>query len=151
MNACIGNFCRREVVTVARGTSVEAAAVLMRERHVGAVVVVDERKDGRLPVGILTDRDIAIEIVAAHLDPRAITAGELVQRPLATVSAEASLAEAVREMSRNGVRRLPVVERDGTLAGIVSLDDLIVELVAPLVAVGDLAARERRFEAHTRT
>ena len=54
-------------------------------------------------------------------------------------------------MSLHGVRRLPVVERDGTLAGIVSLDDLLVELVAPLVAVGDLAGRERRFETHTRT
>lgn len=151
MNARVGTFCVRDVATVARGTSVRDAAMLMRERHVGAVVVTEERGGRSLPVGIVTDRDIAIEVVAAQLDPKAITVGEIVQRPLATVSAESSFAEAAREMSLHGVRRLPVVERDGTLAGIVSLDDLLVELVAPLVAVGDLAGRERRFETHTRT
>jgi CBS domain-containing protein len=151
MDQRVGNLCVQDVVTVQRDTSVAQAAALMRKHHIGAVVMVDERAGARVPAGILTDRDITIEVVAAWLDAAALTVGEIVQRPVATVTPETPCAEVVRQMSLNGVRRLPIVSADGSLAGIVSLDDVLIELVAPLVAVGDLAARERRFEQHTRT
>ncbi len=137
-------------MTVTRTTTLAGAAVLMRRHHIGAVVIVDESSGAQRPIGILTDRDIVVEVVAAGLDPGSLTVGEIVQRPLSTISADASYAQVVREMSLNGVRRLPVVNSDGTLAGIVSLDDLLLELVTPLAAIGDLAGRERRFETHTR-
>lgn len=150
MQPRIQNTCVRDVVTVTRDTTVAAAAALMRKHHIGAVVVVDERDPARKPRGILTDRDVVVEVVAAGLDAKAITVGEIVQRPVVTVPASAACADVVREMSIHGVRRLPVVDADGALAGIVSLDDVLLELVGPLVAVGDLALRERRFEATTR-
>jgi len=140
-----------DVITVTRAASVMEAAALMRKFHVGAVVVVDDRAGKKVPVGILTDRDIVVEGVAAGLDPTTLAVGEIVQRPLATAMANWSSAAIVREMSIRGVRRLPVVNDDGSLAGIVSLDDVLLDLVTPLVAVADLAGRERSFEAHTRT
>ena len=151
MKSRIGSTCVRDVVTVTRATSIATAAGLMRKHHVGAVVVVDERDETRKPRGIVTDRDIVVEVVAAGLDAKSLTVGEIVQRPVVTVPADASCADVVREMSINGVRRMPVVDADGDLAGIVALDDVLLELVAPLVAAGDLAVRERRYEASTRT
>jgi CBS domain-containing protein len=138
------------VVTVTRDSSVAEAAALMREHHIGAVVVAESRDLARFPVGMLTDRDIVVEVVAAGLDAKTVRVGEIVQRPVVTVSADASCVDVVREMSIHGVRRMPVVDADGMLAGIVSLDDLLLQLVTPLVAVGDLAFRERRFESNTR-
>lgn len=150
MKRTIGNACKRSVVSVTRDASVAATAALMRKHHVGAVVVADERGPARVPVGILTDRDVVVEVVAADLDPKSVSVGEIVRRPLVTVPSDAACADVVREMSINGVRRMPVVDAQGALVGIVSLDDLLIELVAPLVAVGDLAFREQRFEAGTR-
>ena len=88
---------------------------------------------------------------ASASNASALAVGEIVQRPLVTITSEATCSQVVREMSIQGVRRLPVVNADGTLAGIVALDDVLLDLVAPLVAVGDLANRERSFELHTRT
>jgi CBS domain-containing protein len=150
MKPTIGTTCVRDVVTVTPATGVAAAAALMRKHHIGAVVVVDERDLARKPKGVLTDRDIVVEVVAAGLDAKSISVGEILQRPVVTVSADATCADVVREMSINGVRRMPVVDADGGLVGIVALDDVLLELVTPLVALGDLASRERRFETVTR-
>ena len=143
--------CVRDVVTVTRGTTIAAAAALMRKHHIGALVVTEERRGARVPTGMLTDRDIVVEVVAAGLDARAITVGEIVQRPIVTVAADATRVEIARAMSIHGVRRMPVVDAAGALAGIVTLDDMLIELAAPLVAVGELPARERFYEAGTRT
>jgi CBS domain-containing protein len=143
--------CGRNVVTVRPETSVAEAAALMRTHHVGTVVIVQEQAGTQVPTGIVTDRDIVVEVVAAGLDAGALAVGEIVQRPLVKVTSDTTCTQAVREMSIQGVRRLPVVSSDGTLTGIVSLDDVLLDLVAPLVAVGDLANRERRFERRTRT
>jgi len=150
MDQSIGRMCIRDVVTVSADTAVAQAAALMRKNHIGAVVMAESRGSGKVPVGILTDRDIVVEVVAPGLDPNTITVGEIVQRRVATIAGDASCAQVAREMSNSGVRRLPVVNSDGTLRGIVSLDDVLLELVAPLLAVGDLAGRERRLEEHTR-
>jgi CBS domain-containing protein len=147
MEERIGNCCVRDVTTVASGATVAEASTLMRQKHIGALVIVDS---GGKPVGMLTDRDIVIEVVATGLAPEAVKVSEIVQRQLVPVSAEATLAEAVRLMSVNGVRRMPVVDAGGRLVGIISLDDVLRHLVGPLVAVADLAARERRYESVAR-
>ena len=146
----IGNACVRDVVTVTTDSTVAEAASLMRKHHIGAVVMVEPGKGGARPVGILTDRDIVIEVVAAGLAPQTLRVAEVVQRSVTTVTEAASCAEVVRLMSVNGVRRLPVRDESGALAGIISLDDILLHLVTPLVAVADLAGRERRFETSTR-
>lgn len=146
----IGDFCVRNVVTVTRATTVVEAAKLMRQYHIGAVLVVEEGTDGKVPVGILTDRDVVIEIVAATLDPASVKVGELMQRPVTTVTEDASYGEAVRLMSVNGVRRMPVVDARGRLAGIITVDDILRQLAGPLVALSDLTVRERHYETETR-
>ncbi|MBU6486081.1 MAG: CBS domain-containing protein [Betaproteobacteria bacterium] len=146
----IGDFCIRNIVSTGRGATVIEAAALMRQHHVGNVLVVDEGPDGRIPIGIVTDRDIVIEVVAAGLDTRSITVGELTQRPVATVREDTGYAETVRLMSANGVRRMPVVDAKGMLVGIIAADDILHQLVAPLVALSDLAVRGRHFEMQTR-
>ena len=147
MDKNIGNSYVKTVATVTPDSTVAESAALMRKHHVGALVIVDEL---RKPVGIVTDRDIAIEVVAAGLVPQTVKVGEIVQRPITTVTADAGWTETVRLMSINGVRRLPVVDAAGRLIGIVSFDDLLLQLAGPLVAMADLAGRERHFEASTR-
>ena len=127
MNA--GEICNREVVIVTRDTGLAEAARLMREHHVGSLVVVLERAGKRVPVGILTDRDIVVAVVAKALDARALTVGEAMSAGLHVVREQDGLAEVLRAMREHGVRRMPVVAADGALAGILTVDDL-VELVA---------------------
>jgi CBS domain-containing protein len=150
MSASIRNTCVRSVITVPATASVTDAAALMRKHHVGALVIVQSVAGKTKPIGVVTDRDIVVEAVAARLDGDKVTVGEITQRPVVTVGADASPSQVVREMTVSGVRRLPVVDDDGALVGIVALDDLLLDLVAPLVAIGELAARERQFEARTR-
>jgi CBS domain-containing protein len=150
MDKKIGNSYVRTVATVTRDSTVAEAAELMRRHHVGALVIVDDADGSRKPVGMVTDRDIAIEVVAAGLIPQTVKVGEIVQRPITTVTADAGWTDTVRLMSVSGVRRLPVVDAAGKLIGIVSFDDLLLQLAGPLVAMADLAGRERHFEASTR-
>jgi CBS domain-containing protein len=127
MNA--GELCSREVVVAQRGTALVEAAKLMREQHVGTLVVVDERLPGRTPVGILTDRDIVVATVAKELDPRTLTVGEVMSAGVLVVREQDGVDDALRVMREKGVRRVPVVDGAGALAGILAIDD-ILELVA---------------------
>jgi CBS domain-containing protein len=146
MQKKIGNSYVKTVATVTKDSTVAEAAALMRKHHVGALVIVDDSNGARKPTGIVTDRDIAIEVVAEGLAPETMKVGEIVQRPITTVTEDAGWDETVRLMSINGVRRMPVVDAAGNLIGIVSFDDLLRQLSGPLVAIADLADRERHFE-----
>jgi CBS domain-containing protein len=147
----ISEFCVHNVVCASRGTSVVDAAALMRQRHVGDIVVVDQVGDKRVPVGIVTDRDIVVEVVAAGLDPKLIKVGDLVLGTLTTIEESASYSETVRQLAIKGVRRMPVVDAAGGLVGIITLDDMLRQLAAPLAALSELAGRGRRFETVSRT
>lgn len=152
METSIGNCCVKTVATVTKESTVAEAAALMRKHHVGALVMVDDGNGagGMKPVGIVTDRDIAIEVVAAGLAPETVRVGEIVQRPITTVTEDTGWAETARLMSVNGVRRMPVVDAAGKLIGIVSFDDLLLQFAGPMVAIADLAGRERHYESVTR-
>jgi CBS domain-containing protein len=138
------------VVTARRTTPLTEAARLMREHHVGSLVVVDESGKGRVPVGILTDRDIVVAAVAAEVDPRTLTAGEVMSGELATVRAADSAEVALRLMRRRGIRRVPVVSEEGTLAGIVTLDDLLETVAEQLSDAVRAIASEQVHEARAR-
>jgi CBS domain-containing protein len=125
----VGELCNREVILAYRDTRLVEAARLMREHHVGSLVVVVDRLSERVPVGILTDRDIVVAVIAKELDPRTLTAGEVMSRELFSVREEDGIADALRLMRERGIRRLPVLTHSGALAGIVTIDDLL-ELVA---------------------
>ena len=146
----ISEFCRHEVVFATRATTVTEAAGLMRQHHIGDVIIVEKRGDKQVPVGIVTDRDIVVEVVAAGVDPAQLKLGDLKIAPLVTIGEGASYAQTVSKMSVEGVRRMPVVKADGTLAGIITLDDMLWQLAGPLAALGGLTSRARQFETTTR-
>lgn len=141
----IGAMCTKNVATVKRGATVQEAAMLMRARHVGDVVVV-AGTDGRMPIGIVTDRDIAIEVVGQGLAPHHVTVDSVMGVPLLTLREEDGIEEALAWMERRGVRRAPVIDREGHLAGIVSADDLIRLLARELTRVSALMQRGRIVE-----
>ncbi len=106
--------------TVAKGDSVLEAARAMREEDAGVVPIVD----GERLVGVVTDRDIAIRLVAEGRDPQSTTVDDLASRDLVTIDPQQGLDEALRLMAQHQVRRLPVCEEDGRLVGIVAQADV---------------------------
>lgn len=120
----VGSLCQREVVTVPATASVRDAASLMRNEHVGALAVTDPYAPGKV-IGIVTDRDLVVDLLASGhpVDGQAI--GAVAQADLAAVPAEASIHHAVHAMQRSGVRRLLVMGKDNEVVGLLSVDDLV--------------------------
>jgi CBS domain-containing protein len=137
----IDKICNRQVVTVSRAAKVTEAARLMRQHHIGDVIIVEDRDGKRLPCGILTDRDIAVAVVALDIDPSEVSVGEVVQSDLVTGSSQASVAEIVELMRRHGVRRIPVVDDGGALAGIVTADDVVDFVAREMTAAAEMSQR----------
>ena len=146
----IGEICNREVIVVQRDDTVLQAAKLMRQHHVGNVVVVKGRNNSRVPIGIVTDRDVVIELVAPELDPAVMTVGDIMVPELASVQENYGVLEAIQYMRGKGVRHLPVVDKGGRLTGIVTLDDLLILLAEELGALAKLVAREQEKEVSSR-
>lgn len=142
----ISAICNREVITVQHDATILHAATLMRQYHVGDVVVIENRKNKTVPVGIVTDRDIVIELVATELDCKVITVGDIVISKLTVIKDSAGVFEAIQLMADKGIRRLPVVDDDGGLIGIITLDDLLLLLSKELAALSKLVTREQKNE-----
>lgn len=145
----IGDICKRAVIVVEAEHSVRVAAALMRDQHVGTLVVVRNNGTCR-PIGIVTDRDIVIGVVAVGLDPEVLTVGDIMGQRFFTAPEDQGVLETVRQMRREGIRRLPIVDRDGALIGIVTLDELLGLLAGELGELAGLLAREQAIEEKTR-
>lgn len=144
----VDTVCTRDVVTVRPADSLLDAARVMRDYHVGAVVV---GADGGRPVGILTDRDIVVGIVAVAPDKLDVLRVEdVMNRDLVTVKSSDTLTAALRTMRNRGVRRLPVVGADGLLAGIVTFDDLVSAMARELGDLATVVVRGRQREERVR-
>jgi len=146
----IGEICNREVVFARRGDTVREAAQLMRDSHVGDLIIVEERNGRRVPTGILTDRDIAVGIVAKGLDPDTLAVGDVVGPELVLVKDSAGVSETIELMRAKGIRRVPVVDASGALVGIVTADDILDLLAEELSALARMVSREQRREAEYR-
>jgi CBS domain-containing protein len=134
-----------EVVTAWRDTSLADCARIMREQHVGSLVIIEDDSGGSRPVGILTDRDIVVDALAVDLDPKVMTAGDLMAPALATVREDEDILSALSRMRETGVRRLPVVDAAGRLTGLLAIDNLLEALSAQLEAVvGAMRAQKVR-------
>jgi CBS domain-containing protein len=135
----IGTICSRQLVTIDAKQSLQQAALLMREHHVGALVVIDNGGDGGQPrvAGVITDRDLAIEVLARGGDAAQTAAGRLVHARVVSVPETAGLAEAVNAMQTHGLRRVLVHDAQGMLVGLVSFDDLLPACVAPLAGLAE--------------
>ncbi|MCI1192087.1 CBS domain-containing protein [Calidifontimicrobium sp. SYSU G02091] len=144
-----GAICTRLVTFAERAMPVNEAAQLMRSHHVGCLVVTDDTPAGRVPVGILTDRDIVTAVVAKDVDPRTLRVEDVMSADLVVVPEDASVIDLLRTMRSKGLRRLPVVDAQGLLAGLVTLDDLLgiiaEELRATVAAIEAEQARETRM------
>jgi CBS domain-containing protein len=130
--------------------SVAAAAKLMRENHVGCLVVTDEDNGKRVPVGMLTDRDITVGVVAPGLDADTILVGDVMSGELLSVQEDAGIAETVELMRVRGIRRLPVTDSDGALVGLIAADDILSLLAEEIAGIAGMVAREEKRERITR-
>lgn len=146
----IGEICSREVVFAGRNDSVTQAAKLMRENHVGCLVVADQDAGKRVPVGMLTDRDITVGVVAPGLDADAILVGDVMSTELLSVREDAGIAETVELMRVRGIRRLPVTDADGALVGLIAADDILSLLAEEIAGLAGMISREEKRERSTR-
>lgn len=146
-----GDVCNRIVVIAERGMSLVQAAQLMRSRHVGCLVVVDESGAGRVVVGVVTDRDIVMDAVASELDPASLTVGDVMSRELFSVLEDDSVKDMLVIMRRKGIRRLPVVKPNGVLVGLVTLDDVLSLISQQLREMASVIETENLHEQRERT
>ncbi len=147
-----GQLCNRKPITVRKSDELVKAAQLMREKHIGYLVVVepDIATQSMRVVGVLTDRDIVISVVARETDPRALQVGDVMTQQPVTIDATQPLEKAVREMRRIGVRRLPVIGQLGELCGVLSIDDVLEVLAGELQNVAGSIRNERVIEGSLR-
>ena len=121
----VGRICSRQVVTVNRDMTVAKAAQSMRGRHVGALLVTNKEN---IAIGIITDRDLTLDVLAVGGDPIASKVNDLMSTPLVCCQEDDSVSDAIRVMRKNGIRRLPVVNDEQHASGIFTLDDAVDHL-----------------------
>lgn len=146
----VGDYCKHDVVTVDADSDIVEAASLMRNEHVGLLVVFATGDTTRKPLGVLTDRDIVVQVTARGVDPHKVTVADIMSRkPIVAVEAD-DLNEAVQGMRISGVRRIPVVKHDGSLTGILAMDDVLEVLTGMLCDVSGTVRNEQRQERRLR-
>jgi CBS domain-containing protein len=142
----IGSICTHRVITVDRQVDIAAAAAVMRENHIGYLIVTDARSGGSAPVGVLTDRDIVVKVLARDVDPHTLTAGDVMTPEPLTAAEDDGISETLHRMRRLGVRRVPVVGARGQVTGVLSIDDVVDHLVGQLTDVAGSIRNELKLE-----
>ena len=147
----ISEYCNLNVVCCEADAPIAEVAMLMRKHHVGDVIVVDSQPEGaRIPIGIITDRDILVETIALDIEAKLFTASDLMNSPVTTVQEDAEVTEALGIMRGKRIRRLPVVTRAGTLFGMVTTDDFVNLLSAELSILAGLMVDQTVTEGRLR-
>lgn len=146
----IDDVCNRHVIAVNQGASLQEAVKLMRQYHVGVLVVVREESGQRFPVGMITDRDILMRVLGEELSLDEVDVADVMSAELVLGHAGDSVSHSIRWMRENGVRRLPVVNDNNELIGILSVDDLIDVIAGELSDLAGLIRREQ-IEERRRT
>ena len=143
-------LCTPDAVSCGPDNSALYAARLMRQQHVGDVVIVEDAEAGRSPIGMVTDRDIVVEVLGKELDPARVTLRQIMRTPVVMASMSEDVAEALERMKFHGVRRIPVVDESSTLVGILCLDDLLKRLAAEAATLAEVINREQDREHRAR-
>ncbi len=146
----IGEICTRKVIIVKRQDSICDAASLMRTYHVGDVVVVEQKNEQIKPVGILTDRDIVIELVAKNIPLDSVSVEDVMSTELFVTQESCELWEAIKLMQVKGIKRIIVVNDKGELVGIISTDDLFELLSAELLDLAKVVIKGQHREEEIR-
>lgn len=141
-----GQYCNREVAIAGKDDSISKAAKLMREYHVGNVLVVDSQNGENVPVGILTDRDIVIKVLAEEVNINDVTLADVMSHQLITAKENDDLMMTIKRMRVNGIRRIAVVNEKGGLEGILAVDDILDVITEQLMDIDQLIAREQMHE-----
>jgi CBS domain-containing protein len=139
-------FCTTDVAWCTRDTTVLEAAQLMRQKHLGDLIVVDDPDDELTPVGLITDRDIVIKVIGNERSASQTRVGEVMRTPLVTASDSEDSDVAIARMREHGVRRLPVTDHHGKLVGIVTLDDLLTRLRSEVDSLLEIISKEQDHE-----
>jgi CBS domain-containing protein len=137
----VGRLCTRVVATASPGENIRTAAQRMADHEVGTLVI--EMGHPRQPVGLLTDRDIALRCVAGRLDPSETPVSELMSTPVHSVDEHTPVDQAVARMAKIGIRRLIVTDEKNSVVGILSLDDILERVVEEAGAVGRLLKQQK--------
>ncbi len=143
-------ICVLDVASCGRDAGILEAARLMRQHHTGDLIVVDDPDGDRVPVGIVTDRDIVVEVLANGLDLTETRVAQIMSAKLVIAAAAEDTSDAMDRMRLHGVRRLPVVDHDGSLMGIVTLDDMLTLHAAQATALADIVSKEQHREQRTK-
>jgi CBS domain-containing protein len=146
----IGEICTAQPVTCKRDETVQAAALLMRKHHVGDLIVVDQPDGEHIPVGIVTDRDIVVSVVALGLDPASLLVGDMMSDDLLCTSEADDVYETIERMRVRGIRRVPVVNQAGGLIGVVSVDDLLEFLAEEMSELSRIGPHQQAHEKRAR-
>lgn len=146
----LNSFCMLDVECCSPRTTALEAAHITRRKHTGDLVVVDDDETRPTPLGVITDRDIVVEVLAKGLDPEVTTVGSVIRTPVVVADGAEDSSQVLERMREQGVRRIPVVGAGGKLIGIVTVDDLIKRLAADAALLTDVIAREQGREARSR-
>jgi CBS domain-containing protein len=144
------DICSPDVAYCSSDTDVLTAARMMRQRHVGDLVIVNDADGDQTPLGIVTDRDIVVEVLGKELDPRSVKVRDIMRTPAVIAGDSEDATQAIARMKSHGVRRIPVLGEHRKLVGIITLDDLIRGLAAQASALADVIEREQGNEQRRR-
>jgi len=143
----VGEMCSRNPATVSTSATLSDVACLMRDRHIGAVIVTKAPSDRPVAAGIVTDRDIVCAQLDRTSDLGSLSAEEVMTRNPLEINEEDSLSRAIESLRARNVRRAPVISSTGALVGLVSTDDLLACVAGELMHLGRLVALQPRQEA----
>ncbi len=147
----VGAFCSRIVVFVGQDDSIVEAAKLMREHHTGSVVVVENAQHGAFePVGMVTDRDLVVEVLAEEVDVDSVAVKDVMSPDPVIAGENDSLSDTLKRMRARGVRRVPVINTEGEIVGVLSVDDVISLLASELNDIDSLILHEQERERELR-
>jgi CBS domain-containing protein len=138
--------CTLDVASCSPRISVLEAARLMRQKHTGDLVVVDDGGDEQQPIGVITDRDIVVEVLANDLNPATTTVGSIIRHPMVVAHDSEEPATALERMRTHGVRRIPIVSQHNRLVGILTVDDLLKLLASEASTLTEIVSRQQHHE-----
>ena len=146
----IGEICQRAVACIDNTADLSAAAQMMRERHVGFLIVYRAGDELRRPIGVLTDRDIVIEVLAKQVAADALTVEDVMTRQPVIANEGEELADVLQGMRMAGIRRVPVVDARGALLGVLAIDDVFEVMTNFMCDIIGSVKNEQRLERRTR-
>jgi predicted transcriptional regulator len=146
----VGEVCRRAVIAIDSNADINAAADLMRTHHVGFLIVYKAGDELRRPFGVLTDRDIVIEVIAKKVDPAAVTVADVMTRQPLVADETEQLGDVLQAMRIAGIRRVPVVDTRGALIGVVAVDDAFDVITGFMCDITGSVKNEQRQERRVR-